>query len=36
MNPIVVLIKKELKVELRSLQGIVASCMLSFMILNFP
>ncbi|MDG1544506.1 MAG: heme exporter protein CcmB [archaeon] len=33
MNPIVVLIKKELKVELRSLQGIVASCMLSFMIL---
>ena len=33
MNPIIVLIKKELKVELRSLQGIVASCMLSFMIL---
>jgi len=33
MNPIVVLIKKELKVELRSLQGIVASSMLSFMIL---
>ena len=33
MNPIVILIKKELKVELRSLQGIVASCMLSFMIL---
>jgi len=33
MNPIVILIKKELKVELRSLQGIVASSMLSFMIL---
>ena len=33
MNPIIVLIKKELKVELRSLQGIVASSMLSFMIL---
>ena len=30
MNPIIVLIKKELKVELRSLQGIVASSMLSF------
>jgi ABC-type transport system involved in cytochrome c biogenesis permease component len=33
MNPIIVLIKKELKIEFRSLQGIVASCMLSFMIL---
>jgi len=33
MNPIMVLIKKELKIEFRSLQGIVASCMLSFMIL---
>lgn len=33
MNPIIILIKKELKVELRSLQGIVASSMLSFMIL---
>jgi|TARA_B110000881_G_C18588159_1_gene526177 ABC-type transport system involved in cytochrome c biogenesis permease component len=33
MNPIIVIIKKELKVELRSLQGIVASSMLSFMIL---
>ena len=33
MNPIVILIKKELRVELRSLQGIVASSMLSFMIL---
>ena len=33
MNPIIVIIKKELKIEFRSLQGIVASCMLSFMIL---
>ena len=33
MNPILVLIRKELKVEFRSLQGIVASAMLSFMIL---
>ena len=33
MNPIIVLIRKELKVEFRSLQGIVASAMLSFMIL---
>ena len=33
MNPIIILIKKELKIEFRSLQGIVASCMLSFMIL---
>ena len=33
MNPIQVLIRKELKVEFRSLQGLVASAMLSFMIL---
>ena len=33
MNPIKVLIRKELKVEFRSLQGLVASDMLSFMIL---
>ena len=33
MNPIIVLIRKELRVEFRSLQGIVASAMLSFMIL---
>tara|TARA_B110000014_G_C20074564_1_gene560793 strand:- start:24 stop:674 length:651 start_codon:yes stop_codon:yes gene_type:complete len=33
MNPILILIRKELKVEFRSLQGIVASAMLSFMIL---
>ncbi len=33
MNPILVLVKKELKVEFRSLQGLVASAMLSFMIL---
>jgi len=33
MNPILVLIRKEMKVEFRSLQGIVASAMLSFMIL---
>ena len=33
MNPIPVLIRKELKVEFRSLQGLVASAMLSFMIL---
>ena len=33
MNPIQVIIKKELKVEFRSLQGLVASAMLSFMIL---
>jgi len=33
MNPIQILIKKELKVEFRSLQGLVASAMLSFMIL---
>ena len=33
MNPILVLIRKELKVEFRSLQGLVASAMLSFMIL---
>jgi ABC-type transport system involved in cytochrome c biogenesis permease component len=33
MNPIIIIIKKELKIEFRSLQGIVASCMLSFMIL---
>ena len=33
MNPILVLIRKELRVEFRSLQGIVASAMLSFMIL---
>lgn len=33
MNPIIVMIRKELRVEFRSLQGIVASAMLSFMIL---
>jgi len=33
MNPVQVLIRKELKVEFRSLQGLVASAMLSFMIL---
>ena len=33
MNSIKVLIRKELKVEFRSLQGLVASAMLSFMIL---
>jgi len=33
LNPILILIKKELKVEFRSLQGIVASSMLSLMIL---
>ena len=33
MNPIQILIKKELKVEFRSFQGLVASAMLSFMIL---
>jgi ABC-type transport system involved in cytochrome c biogenesis permease component len=33
MNSILVLIRKELKVEFRSLQGLVASAMLSFMIL---
>ena len=33
MNPIQILIRKELKVEFRSLQGLVASAMLSFMIL---
>ena len=33
MNPIQILIQKELKVEFRSLQGLVASVMLSFMIL---
>jgi len=33
MNPIFVLLKKEFKVEFRSLQGIVSSAMLAFMIL---
>ena len=33
MNPITVLLKKELKVEFRSLQGIIPSALLSFMIL---
>ena len=33
MNPLIVLIRKELKVEFRSLQGIVSSALLSFMIL---
>ena len=33
MNQLQILIKKELKVEFRSLQGLVASAMLSFMIL---
>ena len=33
MNHLQIIIKKELKVEFRSLQGLVASAMLSFMIL---
>jgi len=33
LNPLIVLIRKELKVEFRSLQGIVSSALLSFMIL---
>ena len=33
MNTLIVLIRKELKVEFRSLQGIVSSALLSFMIL---
>ena len=33
MNPILVLLKKELKVEFRTLQGIVPAALMSFMIL---
>ena len=33
MNPILVLLKKELRVEFRTLQGIVPAALLSFMIL---
>ena len=33
MNPLLVILRKELRVEFRSLQGIVSSAMLAFMIL---
>ena len=33
MNPILVLLKKELRIEFRTLQGIVPAALLSFMIL---